>query len=384
MKSPVWGNQDFPITQGFGVRLGGKYDQWYAYAADWNYPAGTHIALDIGMPRGTKLHAPVAAKVVRAGENLEFNRPGEVVLEYKIGESTEHLIYAHMWTINVRTGDTVKPGQYLGTSGEQTVRGTRTPDGSGPHLHIERRDITRQTALDPTPILTGSDAVAYGSDTGNWPTAEKINSWISQAGNKRSPLRGMGDDFIAYGKQYGINPGIVVAIMQRESQMGADDSVLPNQIHNYAGITDTPGNGFYFIDRYWKVFKNPKDGLHGVFQLLDTDLYRDTGGRLEDIMKLYAPEWDSNEWGPMFNTFRIVGEHLGITINRDTNIYGGESYASGAVSDVSGIVDMIGSQGPRIGTAILGIVVLAVGVALVFGDSTPVGRVAKTVGNMVK
>ena len=59
MKSPVWGNVDYPVTQAFGERLGGKYDAWYAYAADWGHPAGTHIALDIGMPKGTNIYAPL-------------------------------------------------------------------------------------------------------------------------------------------------------------------------------------------------------------------------------------------------------------------------------------------------------------------------------------
>lgn len=377
MKSPVWGNVDFNISQAYGVNLDNVPDSWYAYVEEWGLPYGTHGGLDIAMPNGTKLYAPLAGKVVFGGENLDVFRPGYVELEYKIGDNTERFIFAHMNSTAVKTGDTVVAGQFIGTSGEQTSRGTRTPDGSGPHLHAERRDVTRQRLLDPTIILTGSHAVPHGG-SGNWPTPEKINEWIQNAGNKQSPLRGMGDDFMRFGEKYGINPGIVVAIMQRESQMGADGSHLPTVFNNYAGITAAAGSGVFYLDREWAVFHSPKAGLEGVFKLLNTDLYRDTGGKLSDIMEKYSPAFE-NDWGAMFNTFRIVGDALGITINKDTNIYAGDDGSTGGTGTMSidGLLSFIGASGPVLGVGSIGVVVLLIGVVIVFGRYTPVGRAIK-------
>lgn len=381
MQSPVWGNKSFDVTQAYGVNEPGVPDSWYAYVAEWGLPYGTHGALDIGMPNGTKLYSPVAGKVIFAGENLDVFRPGYVEIEYKLGENTERFILGHMNKVEV-SGGFVKAGQYVGLSGEQTKKGTRIPDGSGPHLHAERRDITRQKLLDPTPILTGSSAKPFGvSTSSNWPSAEKIDAWSAKAGNGNSPVKGMGSDFVAFGEKYGINPGIVVAIMQRESQMGADGSKLPT-LNNFAGITTTASdsNGFYFIDRYWKVYGSPKAGLEGVFKLLDSDIYRSTGGRLEDVMAKYAPPFE-NEWGPMFNTFSVVGDNLGITITKDTNIYGNDSTVSGGggFASVDGLLSFVGESGPRVGAGVLGVLVLGIGLVLVFGGATPVGRVAKIV-----
>ena len=66
-----------------------------------------------------------------------------------------------MWSVDrkVSTGGQVQEGQYLGTSGEQTKKGTLEPDGTGPRLHVERRG-QKECAVDPEPVLLAAP-VAY-------------------------------------------------------------------------------------------------------------------------------------------------------------------------------------------------------------------------------
>lgn|SRR5690606_30139270 len=163
---------------------------------------------------------------------------------------------------------------------------------------------------------------------GKWPTAEGINRQISiaeKANGRQSPLHNMGADFIEFGNKYGINPGVVAAILQRESQMGADGSILPTQCDNFGGITGkgtagycTPASGIH--NREWAKFANPRDGLEQTFKLLDSQLYRKTGGKLADIMQVYSPSYENNH-DEIFLTFAAVGSNIGIEINRNTNIY---------------------------------------------------------------
>jgi len=131
ISSGTWGNETFPVTQAFGVP--GFRSDWYQYSAGYGWPAGYHIGLDVGMPKGTPIFATQDGTVERAGFNESF-RPNPVYIRERDGDLA---IYGHLWENTVTTGDPVKKGQLIGFSGEQTIRGTMTPDGSGPHLHYE-------------------------------------------------------------------------------------------------------------------------------------------------------------------------------------------------------------------------------------------------------
>ena len=73
-----------------------------------------------------------------------------------------------MWSVNpaVVVGVQVGPGQYLGTSGEQTVPGTMDPDGTGAHLHFETR-AGSGCAFSPEELLAGAPV---GGGTGTMPS----------------------------------------------------------------------------------------------------------------------------------------------------------------------------------------------------------------------
>lgn len=169
MRSAAWGGTDAAISQGFNeYNADADALGWYDYVTAYGLEKGHHGGLDIALEKGTRLYALNPGRVVAAGFSDSF-RPSPVWIEAednpetRADESGYIEIFGHMWTNTVKTGDRVKPGQNLGTSGEQTVRGTWTPDGSGPHLHFElRRGGT--VIEDPTGWLTGTNPAPLPDD----------------------------------------------------------------------------------------------------------------------------------------------------------------------------------------------------------------------------
>lgn len=166
----------------------------------------------------------------------------------------------------------------------------------------------------------------------NWPTADSINARIalSAASNQRPAiaLTDTGKLFLKYGRQYGINPGFVIAIMQKESQLGADGSFLP-RYHNFAGITDpyslrSTCHPITYKDRQWACYHSVADGIEAVFKVLDAPIYRRTGGTIQAILDVYSPSYENNT-AQMLRIIEIVGRQLNIQLKPHTQIYGGKA-----------------------------------------------------------
>jgi murein DD-endopeptidase MepM/ murein hydrolase activator NlpD len=107
------------------------------YGPRYCLPSGVHVGLDIGnMPRGTELLSLTEGVVEyrTSGQVDDYYRPTYLIVKRDNGH---RILYGHMWAINVDKGQRVRVGTYLGDSGEQTRPGTMTPDGTGPHLHLE-------------------------------------------------------------------------------------------------------------------------------------------------------------------------------------------------------------------------------------------------------
>lgn len=194
---------DVPISQGFneynaGYDASGGYDYVTAYGLE----KGHHGGIDIAVDKGTKLFALNPGTVVRSGFSDSF-RPAPVWIETEDNPDTRTdeagftEIWGHMWTNAVGQGDSVKPGQLLGTSGEQTVRGTWNPDGTGPHLHFElRRGLNGgKTIIDPTRWLSGGVTPGEGE-----PDAAPEDDQDSEDGGGGDLLGGLTD----LGKRAGI------------------------------------------------------------------------------------------------------------------------------------------------------------------------------------
>jgi murein DD-endopeptidase MepM/ murein hydrolase activator NlpD len=99
-----------------------------------------HQGNDFGTPVGTPLHAMSSGTVVFAGAEGGYGNKVEV--EYWDGTVS---VYGHMNTIGVSVGDTVAPGDLVGTSGN-------TGHSTGPHLHLEIHP-NGGAAIDPAPWL---------------------------------------------------------------------------------------------------------------------------------------------------------------------------------------------------------------------------------------
>lgn len=185
LQSIVWGNDAYPITQEFGGYNPGTADM-YQYAAEYGWPAGTHIGLDVGVPLGTNIYAAEGGSVVQAGMSTSF-RPRPVWIEEDDGDIA---IYGHLATNAVRLGDDVERGDLLGQSGEQTHPGTTIPDGTGPHIHFELRRSGK--AIDPDESLRGTGKVSDTSRVDmseSWSQATKI---LAVAGAIAAGLFGLG------------------------------------------------------------------------------------------------------------------------------------------------------------------------------------------------
>ncbi|MBK7453607.1 MAG: M23 family metallopeptidase [Anaerolineales bacterium] len=106
-----------------------------------NYHPG-HNGLDFGIPVGTPIESTMDGKVVHAGWNNQGY--GNLVIVENGGYRT---YYAHLSSIPVSVGDTVRAGTTIGLSGN-------TGNSTGPHLHYEIRK--NNIPVDPTSTTLGS------------------------------------------------------------------------------------------------------------------------------------------------------------------------------------------------------------------------------------
>ena len=112
------------ITSDFGLRWG-----------------QTHDGLDFGAPTGTPLYAMSKGTVIMADYVFSFGN--KVEIRYWDGTVSW---YGHMSRISVFEGQTVMPGQFVGTVGN-------TGHSFGSHLHLEIHPSGGDNPIDPYPWL---------------------------------------------------------------------------------------------------------------------------------------------------------------------------------------------------------------------------------------
>lgn len=111
-----------------------------AYGVRWRgWLPEVHRGVDIAVPAGTPIRAMSGGRIRFAGVQGDY---GNVVwIDHGGGVLT---VYAHLSTVEVRTGDPVDAGRPIGRSGS-------SGNASGPHLHFEVWRWGRQ--VDPVPLL---------------------------------------------------------------------------------------------------------------------------------------------------------------------------------------------------------------------------------------
>ncbi len=108
------------ITSGFGMRFHPILHRWRM-----------HTGVDISAPYGTPIRAADNGLVVYAGWRGGYGKC--VIIDHGSGIAT---LYAHMSTILVSRGQTVRRGQVIGRVGSTGL-------STGPHLHFEVRKYGR-------------------------------------------------------------------------------------------------------------------------------------------------------------------------------------------------------------------------------------------------
>lgn len=117
-----------PMTSAFGVRWRGVLPE-------------VHRGVDIAVPTGTPIQAMAGGVIRYAGVQGAY---GNVVwIDHGGGVLT---VYAHLSTLDVRTGQRVEARQIVGRSGA-------SGNAAGAHLHFEVWRWGRQ--VDPVPLLGG-------------------------------------------------------------------------------------------------------------------------------------------------------------------------------------------------------------------------------------
>jgi murein DD-endopeptidase MepM/ murein hydrolase activator NlpD len=115
-------------------------------------PRSPHIGIDIAVPVGTPIHAPLAGRVVLTRKMyLDGNT---VIIGHGYGL---YSIYCHLSHMAVKKGDWVKAGELIGETG-MTGRTT------GPHLHwgvhFERARVNPESLLPATAVAAINAAAA--------------------------------------------------------------------------------------------------------------------------------------------------------------------------------------------------------------------------------
>lgn len=108
-----------PLPPG-SYRLTARFGQFGLWAS-------SHTGLDFAAPHGTPILSIAAGTVTETGYDGAYGNKTVVTLE----DGTE-LWYCHQSSIGVSVGETVIPGQQIGTVGN-------TGRSTGPHLHLEVR-----------------------------------------------------------------------------------------------------------------------------------------------------------------------------------------------------------------------------------------------------
>lgn len=157
-----------------------------------------HNGVDFAAPEGTPIVAYRTGRVIWCGNKGGYGRTVKIS-----HTASEKSLYAHMQTIDVQCGQTVRAGEQIGTVG-------RTGRATGAHLHWEvHKDGVPIDPLKDVSVIAGAHrgesnsngrVARIDSGSGVQPTGEGVGAQVNDAiksmgGSFRGLARELGDGF---------------------------------------------------------------------------------------------------------------------------------------------------------------------------------------------
>lgn len=161
---------------------------------------------------------------------------------------------------------------------------------------------------------TVMETLRLDSDTGI--SAEQIDEILTERG---SPLAGSGSRWIELGREYGINPAIVLAMFIKESSAGtAGASVRCKNVGNIIATRKTSPYWDGTRSGRWRKYETWEQGLGDAFLLLYR--YKTVYGRetVPAVVKRWAPASDGNNVSKYITTvLTLVRQWQSIAVARE-------------------------------------------------------------------
>lgn len=134
--------------------------QHFGYTGNPNYAGGVHTGVDIAIPQGTPLYAPVSGEVVFAGLGNIGPGIGTVVIRDQNGVLWK---FGHLSGWNVTEGSWIVKGAKFGHSGgaENTFGAGYS---TGPHVHFEQWIDGKPVDPEASGAVQGAPGIVVPSD----------------------------------------------------------------------------------------------------------------------------------------------------------------------------------------------------------------------------
>jgi murein DD-endopeptidase MepM/ murein hydrolase activator NlpD len=193
-------------TGGWVRPANGRMTQEFGRKNPW-YAAGHHTGMDFSGGDG-RAYAAATGRVVRVGRGGRYGNRIEIEHGGKLWT-----LYAHLASVNVRVGQHVSAGQFIGIIGNTGGSGRGT---MGKHLHFEVRKGANQyrNTVDPAPFLNNRSTQTAYMDPG---------STVVPADIPPDPMQALAQQVTSAAPYVYINPMDLYAGQQMPT--GAEDPV---------------------------------------------------------------------------------------------------------------------------------------------------------------
>lgn len=206
----IWGGTSEPIVSGFGgneLAAASGNPNLYDYGRELGVTGNPGI--DVALPRGTQLAAPISGKVISVGGRYFADGAGGVGEVRIQADNGDVVVLGHLESANVQMGQRIEAGQTVGTSGQYSA------DPASERLHLEVRVLQPDgtyRAADPTRYFTpesGANTIPPppGSGGGGTTLTSPQQPASSFTGDPRGQaIADLADDYVNVAYVYGSIP----------------------------------------------------------------------------------------------------------------------------------------------------------------------------------